>query len=109
MTHRVRITILRREFFSDLAEQYLANPKTGKCPRFRDGQEFIVDDDGFFSMMHGKFCSEAWDAISRYVYAGLQGGAIMHGWTNDEKMMIACCSDGVRPVIFRIERIDGEE
>lgn len=30
----------------------------------------------------------------------------MHGWTNDDRMMIACCSDGTRPVVFRIERID---
>ena len=27
----------------------------------------------------------------------------------DEKMMIACCSDGTRPVIFKIERIDEME
>lgn len=26
------------------------------------------------------FCSEAWDAISRYIYIGLQGGSIMKGW-----------------------------
>ena len=25
-------------------------------------------------------CSEAWDAISRYIYTGLQGGSIMKGW-----------------------------
>ncbi|MDO4825701.1 MAG: TIGR04076 family protein, partial [Bacillota bacterium] len=36
----------------------------------------------------------------------LQGGAIMRKWTNDDRMMIACCNDGTRPVIFRIERID---
>lgn len=30
----------------------------------------------------------------------------MHGWTNDERMMIACCNDGTRPVIFKFERID---
>lgn len=30
----------------------------------------------------------------------------MHGWTNDDRMMIACCSDGTRPVIFKIEHID---
>lgn len=51
-------------------------------------------------------CSEAWDAISRYIYTGLQGGAIMRGWMNDERIMIACCSDGTRPVIFKIERMD---
>ena len=35
-----------------------------------------------------------------------QGGSIMHGWTNDERMMITYCNDGTRPVIFKIERID---
>lgn len=30
----------------------------------------------------------------------------MHKWTNDERMMISCCNDGTRPVIFKIERID---
>lgn len=30
----------------------------------------------------------------------------MRGWTNDERMMIACCNDGTRPVVFKIERID---
>lgn len=54
------------------------------------------------------FCSEAWDAISRYIYTALQGGSIMHGWTNDDRVMIACCNDGTRPVIFKIERMDCE-
>lgn len=30
----------------------------------------------------------------------------MHGWMNDDKVMIACCNDGTRPVIFKIERFD---
>ena len=30
----------------------------------------------------------------------------MKGWTNDDRMMIACCNDGTRPVIFKIERVD---
>ena len=38
-------------------------------------------------------------------YTALQGGSIMKGWTNDDRMMIACCNDGTRPVIFKIERI----
>ena len=25
---------------------------------------------------------------------------------SDDRMMIACCNDGTRPVIFKIERID---
>ena len=55
----------------------------------------------------------ALDAVSRYVYTALQGGSILKGWTNDDRVMIACSGDGTRPVIFKIERIDipesGEE
>lgn len=108
MKYTCKITVLRRELYQDLADQYLADPQSGKCPYFKDGQEFIVDSQDFFRMMNGKFCSEAWDCISRYVYAALQGGSIMRGWTNDEKVMITCCNDGTRPVIFKLERIDEE-
>ena len=54
-------------------------------------------------------CSEARDAISRYIYTGLQGGSIMKGWMKEENTMICCCSDGTRPVIFKIERLDEED
>ena len=88
MKHKCKITVLKRECYQDLQGKY---------------------NDNFFRMLHGSFCSEAWDCISRYVYAALQGGSIMRGWTNDEKMMITCCNDGTRPVIFKLERIDEEE
>lgn len=87
----------------------MADPSAGPCRLFHDGQEFIVDQAGFDRMLHGGFCSEAWDCISRYVYAALQGGSIMRGWTNSENMMITCCNDGTRPVIFKLERVDEEE
>ena len=34
------------------------------------------------------FCSEAWDAIARYIYTGLQGGSIMKGWMKKEHHII---------------------
>ena len=108
MKHKCKITILKRECYKDLQAEYLADPKSGPCPYFREGQEIIVDNDNFFRMLHGTFCAEAWDCISRYVYAALQGGSIMQGWTNNEKVMITCCNDGMRPVIFKLERIDEE-
>ena len=113
MIHKCKITVLRKECFQDLQESYLADPKSGPCSMFEVGQEFILERHGdkndFLHMMDGKFCAEAWDCVSRYVYTALQGGSIMRGWTNDEKMMISCCNDGTRPVIFKIERIDEEE
>ena len=109
MTHKVKITVLRRECYQDLQEKYLADPKSGACPFFKDSQEFIVTPESYMQMMNGTFCAEAWDAINRYVYTALNGGAIMKGWTNDERVMIACCNDGTRPVIFKIERLDEED
>ena len=102
----VKITVVKCECFADLQEKYLADPKSGPCPMLHEGDEFIVTPDDYIHLMRGKFCSEAWDCVSRYVYAAMNGGAIMKGWTNDERTMIACCNDGTRPVIFRIERMD---
>ncbi len=110
MKHECKITVLDKKVFPEYQQTYLADPKSGPCPFFQVGQTFILkrnhEQDDFYHLMDGKFCGEAWDAISRYVYTALQGGSIMHGWTNDDRMMIACCNDGTRPVIFKIERID---
>ena len=102
----VKITVLKKTWQEDLAEEYLANPAVGPCSIFQEGQEFLVTKENYLTMLDGKFCSEAWSAISHYVYAALQGSSVMHGWTRDEKVMITCCNDGTRPVIFKIERLD---
>ena len=88
---KCKITVIRKECYPDLMEQYLADPQSGPCTAFEVGQEFIFDRHSFHTMNDGKFCMEAWDAISRYVYAALQGSDIMRGWTKGEKMMIARC------------------
>ena len=110
MQHECKITVLETKVFKDYQEKYLANPKSGPCPCFKKGDTFLLrrtnECDDFYHLINEKFCGEAWDAISRYVYTALQGGSIMHKWTNDERMMIACCNDGTGPVIFKIERID---
>ena len=138
MEHRVRVTVLDKKLYPELQAQFCANPVSGKCPCYNVGDEFLFERnderDDFWHMGAGTlvksgtpdedlahspgtahcgepgvpYCSEAWDAISRYIYAGLQGGSIMHGWMNDDRVMIACCSDGTRPVIFKIEHIDVE-
>ena len=130
MKHKVKLTVIDKKVYPELQEQYCANPASGSCPFYNVGDEFmfyrdgekddfwhmglntLVKTDGDPNAVAGgpkmPFCSELWDAISRYIYTGLQGGSIMEGWMNDDRLMIACCSDGTRPVIFRIERIDYE-
>jgi len=110
MQHKCKVTVLDKKVYPELQQAYLADPKVGACPCYEVGDEFIFERyqeaDDFWHMGHGRQCSEAWDAISRYIYTALQGGSIMRHWTNDERVMIACCSDGTRPVIFKIERED---
>lgn len=119
-----------KKLYPELQHKFCTVPNSGACPCYNIGDEFIFyrdgDKDDFWHLGLNTlvkttgnadevaggpkmpFCSEAWDAISRYIYAGLQGGSIMQGWMKDENVMIACCSDGTRPVIFKIERIDYE-
>ena len=128
MQHKVKVTVIDKKLFPELQTEYCADPNSGMCPCYNAGDEFIFERygiaDDFWHMglntlkqtsnVAGEIaggtgfphCSEAWDAISRYIYAGLQGGSIMRGWMNNERVMIACCSDGTRPVIFKIERLD---
>lgn len=110
MQHKVKLTVIDKKLYPELQAQYCADPESGACPVYEIGDEFVFERygeaDDFWKMGMGRQCSEAWDAIARYIYTGLQGGSIMQGWMNDEKVMIACCSDGTRPVIFKIERMD---
>lgn len=128
MQHKVKLTVIDKKLYPELQAQYCADPNSGACPVYHIGDEFIFERygtaDDFWHMGLNTLkqtanaaeqtaggssfphCSEAWDAVSRYIYTGLQGGSIMRGWMNDERIMIACCSDGTRPVIFKIERMD---
>ena len=49
------------------------------------------------------FCSEAWNAISTYVFTMVQGGE--PSWAVNHTIL-TCCNDGARPVVFKLERID---
>ena len=110
MQYKCKMTVIDKKVFDNLQEKYLADSKSGACPFYEVGTEYIFErygeEDTFWRMGKGAHCSEAWDCFSRYVYTALQGGSIMRGWTNDEHIMIACCNDGTRPVIFKIERLD---
>ena len=127
MKHKVKVMVIDKKLYPELQRQYCTNKSAGACPCFNVGDEFLFESGDFFTMGIGTlvhtdadpdtvaggpkrpFCSESWDAISRYIYAGLQGGSIMKGWMERENEMIACCNDGTRPVIFKIERLDIEE
>ncbi|MEA4831310.1 MAG: TIGR04076 family protein [Oscillospiraceae bacterium] len=104
MSCKCKITVLERKYFSDLAEKYLKDPGVGKCPVFSEGQIIIIDPKIGFDMPKG-FCPQAWNDIKDYVYKTLSGETVIPDWSKDDNALIVCCADGVRPVIFKVERI----
>jgi uncharacterized repeat protein (TIGR04076 family) len=91
----VKITVLRRGFEREFIEKLGTGPK-GPCARFSDGQEFTVTSQW---AMPEKFCEWAYADIRAYIPMVLgQGNPIA-----------VCCTDGFRPVFFKIERIDLQE
>ena len=107
MGYEVKITVVKRGYELDLAERFLANPQTGKCSVFHDGQEFMITKENYNNFQYeNHFCVAAWDVIKNKVYAALQGGNFYWaGWMKDQRQQILCCDDGIRPVVFLLEQI----
>ncbi len=94
----VRITVLKRLSNPDLIDRYGVNV-VAQCGVMKDGQQFISEGlkipDGF--------CAWAWADIQRDATVLALGGNFP--WINEEGVTIACCTDGLRPVVFKLERI----
>ena len=58
MQHECKITVIDKKCFTDYQEKYLADPKSGPCPFFNVGDEFILkrtpqQDDDFRTQFIG--------------------------------------------------------
>ncbi|MDR1109840.1 MAG: TIGR04076 family protein [Deltaproteobacteria bacterium] len=101
--NKCKITVLKRHFDEELASEYGVKG-LGKCPLHAEGQVFYAD----WAKPAG-FCDEAWKAIYQYVFALSHGGRELFyygDWIDRPGMAICSCNDGIRPVIFKVERTD---
>lgn len=102
-----KITVLKRTFDKELAEQFLRPDRQevlGPCELFHEGQEFIAD---VFTNMPQDFCPWAWDDIYKnLVVLGVGVGSEL--LYREPNVVVACCSDALRPVVFKIERLATE-
>jgi uncharacterized repeat protein (TIGR04076 family) len=102
--NKCKITVLKKTFNKELAEEYGVEGLT-KCPMLKEGKIFYAD----YACPEG-FCDEAWKAIYQYVFAlahnvGNDNGLFYYGdWIRKPGIAICSCNDGLRPVIFRIEK-----
>ena len=101
---KCRITVLKTTFEESIAKEY-GLPGVGRCPLHKEGEVFETYCD-----KPDGLCHEAWRAFGHYVFALSHGAERFFGdWVAKEGVAINSCNDGLRPVIFKIERIDGDE
>ena len=101
---KCKITVLKRTLMEDLAKEYVSDPNYGPCPVFQEGQEFITT--GIFGNdIHEGFCHMAWQALVMPVNVLIGGGKVL----GFDDVHIACCTDGLRPVVFRLERVEDDQ
>jgi len=100
---KCKITVVKRTINQDLIDEYLSDTREslGLCQAYDDGQEFIIES---FPLKPEGFCDWAWADIHRDVVAVMFGGS--YSWINQSGTAITCCTDGLRPVIFKVERIE---
>ena len=104
--NKVKITVLKTSFDEELAAEYGVEG-LGPCPMLQEGQVFYAD----YAKPEG-LCDEAWKAIYQYVFAlahgvGDDGGLFYYGdWIRKPGVAICSCNDGLRPVLFKIERTE---
>jgi uncharacterized repeat protein (TIGR04076 family) len=99
--NNARITVVKKAFHKDVIEEYLPHLSSVAkvCPVFEVGQTFDVEDP--FGPKPDGFCSWAWADILKVVALTMMGADPTPGTE------FTCCSDGLRPVTFRIQRIEG--
>ena len=98
---KIKITVLKRTDPDELFDEYPVNKKDWMvpCGIYKDGQEYILDSP----RMPEGFCGSAWQTIYPNVRTIFYGGDLPYF---DEKgIAITCCADGMRPVLFKVERI----
>ena len=99
---RVKITVLKNTLDEQLSAEYGVEG-LGPCPMLKPGQVFYAD---YAKPEH--FCDEAWKAIYQYVFALAHstGNELFYygDWIRTPGVAIASCNDGLRPVIFKLER-----
>lgn len=93
---KVLKTLVQKEF-----QPYCKTP-IEQCPCFSEGQTFETT----YEKPEG-FCDWAWNDLHAYIAVFLTGGQFTDGifedWMKDKDTMIACCTDGIRPVIFELK------
>jgi len=91
-SNKCKITVLKRTLNDDWNKEFRGG-NVKLCSVVKDGQEFIVESA---RRKPEGFCDWAWADIRVYIQQ-VDAGKF--------DTTVACCTDGFRPVFFKIERV----
>ncbi|MBA7581937.1 hypothetical protein ES708_23854 [subsurface metagenome] len=97
---KVKITVVKKVSNEDM---FGGSPPAGftaapECNKVELGQEFISDE----GECPPGLCGWAFADIQRDVTHLRLGGD--YPWMKEKGVVLSCCTDGIRPVIFKLER-----
>ena len=104
---KCKITVLKRTLNQDLIDEYMeeAYQGTGKCERFSEGEEFLIDPIDVPEEFYNR-CPWAWADIRKEIITVAMGADVPG--VKQPGVILAGCSDWCRPVIFKVERVENE-
>jgi uncharacterized repeat protein (TIGR04076 family) len=91
-SNKIKITVLKRTLNDEWNKEFRGGRVT-LCKQFQDGQEFTIESP---RVKPEGFCDWAWADIRTYVN-------LVDAGKYDTS--IPCCTDGFRPVFFKVERV----
>ncbi|MFX1253294.1 MAG: TIGR04076 family protein [Promethearchaeota archaeon] len=104
-TYPVKITVIKRFSPEDVFGHEMSYPegrKMAQCPNFEDGQEIMIET--IYADPPEEFkCSWAWNDLFKDLSVLSCGGDFRH---TDPKITYTTCRDGMKPVVFKLERIE---
>jgi uncharacterized repeat protein (TIGR04076 family) len=103
---KVKVTVIRKMRIEDVYGRKLPRvSKDFKSPcqlSFREGDTFIFEVGAGKPLPEG-FCRWAYADLHRDIVHLIYGGD--YPWMQEKGVTYATCTDGLRPVVFRLERI----
>ena len=105
---KVKITVVKKFTPKDvIGKDFIRESGEPIPPCFlEEGAEYIVDEKLHIQMPEG-FCPHAWYGIFKDFWM-LKWGGGYQDWTG-ENVAYATCPDGIRPVCFKLERLESNQ
>ena len=101
---KLKITVLKKFNPKDVFGRDYINPRgeiVPTCYVFDEGEEFIIEN----LERPEKFCGWGWKTVVKDLELLDSGEDVT--WS-ESGVIYSSCTDGIRPVVFKLERIDSE-